>query len=60
MELSNVAEILLMVALKKRQGMESDNTYNCPIFDIFGLTPEPSNGGTPNLELRVQRVYSSN
>ena len=37
-ELPNAAEILPTVALKKRQGTESNNTYNCPIFDIFGLT----------------------
>ena len=43
--------------------MESNNTYNCPIFDISGLkaiAPEPSNGGTPNLELSVQRVCCIN
>ena len=38
MELPNAAEISLTVALEKRQGSESDNTYNCPIFDIFRLT----------------------
>ena len=40
MELPNAAEILLTVILEKRQGTESDTTvtYNCPIFDIFGLT----------------------
>ena len=38
MELPNAVEILPTVALKKRQGTESDNTYDCPIFDIFGLT----------------------
>ena len=38
MELHNAAEILPTVALKKKQGTESDNTYDCPIFDIFGLS----------------------
>ena len=64
MELPNAAEILLTVILEKRQGTESDNTYNCPIFDISDLplegAPEPSNGGTPNLEFRVRRVCSIN
>ena len=60
MELPNAAEILPTVALEKRQGTESDNTYNCPIFGYIRTylwkAKEPSNGGTPNLELRVRRV----
>ena len=40
MELSNAAEILPTVALKKRQGTESDNTYDCPIFDYSDLLLE--------------------
>jgi len=37
-ELHNAAEILPKVALLKRQGMESENTYNInfPIIDTFG------------------------
>ena len=38
MELPNAAEISPTVGLEKRQGTESDNTYDYPIFDIFGLT----------------------
>ena len=62
-ELPNDAEISPTVALEKRQGTESGNTYNCPIIDTFRLylwktiAPKTSNGGTPNLKLRVRRVY---
>jgi len=58
MELHNAAEILLKVALQKRQGMESENTYNYLIIDTFGcylqkaIAPEASNRGTPKLELK--------
>ena len=38
MELPDAAKILPTVALKKRQGTESNNTYDCPIFDMFGIT----------------------
>jgi len=57
MELHNAAEILLKVALQKRHGMESENTYDCLIIDTFGcylwkaIAPEASNRGTPKLEL---------
>ena len=33
-ELPNAVEMLPTVALKKRQGTESNNTYDCTIFDI--------------------------
>ena len=35
MELPDAAEISLRVASEKRQGMESDNTYNCQIIDTY-------------------------
>ena len=52
MELPNAAEILPTVALKKKQGTESDNTYNCPILIYYfwkAIAPEPSNKGTPKV-----------
>jgi len=57
MELHNAAEILLEVALQKRQGMESENTYDYLIIDTFGcylwkaIAPEASDRGNPKLEL---------
>ena len=60
MELPNAAEISPTVALEKRQGMESDISYNCPIIDIFGLNfwkaiaPEPKL--RRNSELGIQSV----
>ena len=36
-ELPNAVEISAIVALEKRQGTESDDTYNCLIIDTFGL-----------------------
>jgi len=36
MEIHNAAEILPKVALQKRQGTESENTYTCLITDTFG------------------------
>ena len=41
--LSNATKILLTVASEKEQGMESDNTCNCPIIAVRILTLEPSN-----------------
>ena len=43
MALSNATKILLTVASEKEQGMESDNTCNCPIIAVRILTLEPSN-----------------
>ena len=59
MELPNAAEILPTVALEKRQGTEPDNTYDCPIFDIFGLTLEGYSSRTKqrrNIKLGTQSV----
>ena len=60
------AEILLTVALEKRQGMKSNNTHACMIVGTFGhyiwkaIAPEPSNEGIPNVERKVRRVCGIN
>ena len=57
-------EISVKVASQKKQGTESDNAYNCPIiavpeFELWkAISPEPSNGATPNFQHKVQRVCS--
>ena len=60
MELHNAAEILLKVALQKRQGTESENAYSCSITDTFrchlwkAIAPESSNRGSPNWDSKCE------
>jgi len=60
-EFPNAVEFSPRVALGKKLGPETYNTYTCPIVDTLknylwkAVVPEASNRGTQNLNLKMQK-----